>query len=76
MAIVGIEPHPDDHLAADLFACRLQYLDNDPHPVFQRAAVIVASMVRRGGQELVEQIAVAHPVNFDAVKAAFARDPG
>ena len=65
----------DGEVGADLLAHVARYLDVDAHAVLKRAAVEVGAVVRSGGEEVRQQIAVC-AVDLDEVEAGDLRAPG
>ena len=53
-----VHADPSDVVGADLFAHGADHLKRKPHAVFQRAAVLVFSLVVGGGKEFGEEVAV------------------
>ena len=70
----GADLHLQVEVVADLRADRLDDVDDEPGPVFERAAVLVLAIVDRRAEELRDQVAVG-AVQLDAVEARLARAP-
>ena len=70
----GRDAHPDRLARRDRLAHRLEAFQRKPHPVGERAAVLVGALVGERRQELVQQVAV-RPVQLEPVDAEGQRPP-
>ena len=71
----GADLHLQVEIVADLSADGLHDVDDEPGPVFERAAVLVMAIVDRRAEELRNEVAIG-AVQLDAVEPRLARPPG